>query len=86
MINRDEITRIVIHRLAAEIGIKEEGINESTGLLSELKLDSMAIISLAMILEDEFSNEELILDDEKLLKLNVVGDVVDLIMSATRSD
>lgn len=59
-------------------GIDCSGVTEDTGLVSDLKLDSLKIIEMISMLEDEFDIE---IPDKAIKELKTVGDVIHLIES-----
>ncbi|WP_353894558.1 acyl carrier protein [Proteinivorax hydrogeniformans] len=62
--------------IASNIGLNEKDIKPETSFQEDLELDSLDIMDLLMVLEEEF---ELQIPDEKLQTMNTVGDIVNFI-------
>ena len=59
--------------LAAQFGLDEDSINESTDIAGDLGADSLDVVEMIMSLEDEFA---VTISDEAVADLKTVGDVV----------
>ncbi len=59
--------------LAAQFGIDEDSISESTDIAGDLGADSLDVVEMIMTLEDEFAVS---ISDEAIGELKTVGDVV----------
>ncbi|WP_434064310.1 acyl carrier protein [Proteinivorax tanatarense] len=62
--------------IASTIGTSEEDIKPETRFQEDLELDSLDIMDLLMVLEEEF---DLQIPDEQLQTMNTVGDIVNFI-------
>lgn len=58
--------------------VKAEDITEETNIRTDLALDSLSLLNLAVAIESEFGLE---VSDEDAMKLETVADVMDLIES-----
>lgn len=58
--------------------VKPEEITEETNIRTDLALDSLSLLNLAVAIESEFSLE---VSDEDAMKLETVADVMELIES-----
>jgi acyl carrier protein len=65
--------------LAEQFGIDESSVTMKTSFEEDLGADSLDIVELTMMIEEEFDLGEI--EDEVLEGLNTVGDVVELISS-----
>jgi len=65
--------------LAEQFGVDESSITMKTSFEEDLGADSLDIVELTMMIEEEFDLGEIA--DEDLEGLNTVGDVVELISS-----
>jgi len=65
----DKVKEIIIRELMAE----EETVTMEANIKDDLGADSLAVVDLAMALEDEFNVE---IPDEDLENINTVGDIV----------
>ncbi len=77
---RQEVYSQLVAILVADHGAKKETITETSHLVSDLGMDSMSKVELAMKLQEEFSVPE---NDEVSNQLNetqTVGQLVDLVM------
>lgn len=66
----------VIKLIAEQAGKPEETLTDSTNLQADLELDSLDIMDLLLVLEEEFDME---IPDEELAKIQTVKDIVDYI-------
>jgi len=69
MESRDRIKKMLVDRL----GVDESKITENSSFLDDLDLDSLDIIELIMLFEEEFNLE---ITDEDAGKMKTVGDVI----------
>lgn len=74
------ITAKVKQTINAITGIEIENIQDSSAYKDDLELDSLAILEIAIDLEQAFG---LVLENEELVKIQTVQDTVDLIMRRT---
>jgi len=65
--------------IAEQFGVDESSITMKTSFEEDLGADSLDIVELTMMIEEEFDLGEIA--DEDLEGLNTVGDVVELISS-----
>lgn len=65
--------------LAEQFGVDESSVTMETSFTEDLGADSLDIVELTMMIEEEFDLGEIA--DEDLESLNTVGDVVELISS-----
>jgi acyl carrier protein len=65
--------------LAEQFGVDESSVTMKTSFEEDLGADSLDIVELTMMIEEEFDLGEI--EDEVLEGLNTVGDVVELISS-----
>ncbi len=62
--------------IASNINISEDNIEPKTSFQDDLELDSLDIMDLLMVLEEEF---DLQIPDEQLQSMKTVGDIVEFI-------
>lgn len=62
--------------LSEQLGIEEDKIELTSNVVTELGADSLDVVELLMVLEDEFGIE---ISEEKALTLTTVQDIVNLI-------
>lgn len=63
----------VINMIAQKLGKKPETITENSRLVEDLGADSLDVVELLMVLEDEY---HIIIPNEEAVKLNTIGDIV----------
>jgi len=66
----------VVKLIADQAGIAEDSITGETSLQADLELDSLDIMDLLLVLEEEF---DLQIPDEELGKIQTVNDIVNYI-------
>lgn len=66
----------VVAMIAEKLGKKESEVGLSSRLVEDLNADSLDIVELLMLLEDEYG---IVIEDEDAVKLNTIGDVVNYI-------
>ena len=66
--------------LAEQLNINVESITLESNVIDDLGADSLDVVEMLMVLEDEFN---ITVTDEESLKLKTVGDIVKLIDSKT---
>jgi acyl carrier protein len=66
----------VIKLIAEQAGVAEDSIKGETELQSDLELDSLDIMDLLLVLEEEF---DLQIPDEELSNIQTVNDIVNYI-------
>lgn len=64
--------------LAEQLNIAPEKINEKSRVIEDLGADSLDVVEMLMVLEDEFN---ITVSDEESLQLKTVGDIVKIINS-----
>ena len=67
--------------LAEQLNIKPETITLKSKVVEDLGADSLDVVEMLMVLEDEFN---VTVSDEESLNLKTVGDIVNLIDSKTK--
>ena len=72
MESRDKIKKILVDRL----GVVESKITENSSFIDDLGLDSLDIVELIMLFEEEFNIE---IPDEDMEKIKTVGDLIEYI-------
>lgn len=72
----DRIIEIICDQACLEAG--ETNITSNTNIREDLDIDSLDIVEIIMIIEDEFNVE---ISDEIIETLNTLGDLVDYIIS-----
>ena len=82
-ISREEVLRIVVERLAEILEIDAGTISEEQSFAEDLRADSLALIELVEVLEDEFGERSVgfRIEDEDLEDLVTVRDAVDYVHS-----
>jgi len=80
-ISRDEVLRIVTDRLAEILEINASEISEDQSFAEDLRADSLALIDLVEVLEEEFGERSVgfRIEDEDLEDLRTVRDAVDYV-------
>ena len=69
--------------LAEQLNISADTITMKSKVIEDLGADSLDVVEMLMILEDEFN---ITVTDEESLKLKTVGDIVALIDEKTKKD
>jgi acyl carrier protein len=72
---RDKVIRLI----AENAGAAEDTLTDSTSLQTDLELDSLDIMDLLLVLEEEFDMQ---IPDEELGKIQTIGDIVNYISKA----
>ena len=67
--------------LAEQLNIKPETITLKSKVVEDLGADSLDVVEMLMVLEDEFN---VTVSDEESLNLKTVGDIVNLIDGKTK--
>ena len=67
--SRDRIKKILVDRL----GVVESKITENSSFIDDLGLDSLDIVELIMLFEEEFNLE---IPDKDMEKIKTVGDLI----------
>jgi len=80
-ISRDEVLRIVTDRLAEILEINASEISEDQSFAEDLRADSLALIELVEVLEEEFGERSVgfRIEDEDLEDLRTARDAVDYV-------
>ena len=79
---RDEIVS-VLAEIAAEKLERMDDLTERTRLVEDLRLDSLALLTLAIEVENRF---RLRLDEEGVAGIETVGELVDIIAAASAAN
>jgi acyl carrier protein len=69
--------------LAEQLNIGAEKVTMQSRVIEDLGADSLDVVEMLMVLEDEFN---VTVTDEESLKLKTVGDIVNLIDSKTQKN
>ncbi len=75
---REEILEKVKDLIADKLGVDREEVVEDASLIDDLGADSLDLVDLVMVFEEEFNVK---IEDEELENIKTVKDVVDGIMS-----
>ena len=67
--------------LANQLNIDESKIEESSKIIDDLGADSLDVVELLMVLEDEFGVS---ISDEQALEIKTVGDIVKIIEESNK--
>ena len=68
--------KIVKSIISEQLDVDEKNITEETDLIKDLEADSLDLVEMVMIFEDEFGKK---VPDEALKKIKTVGDIIALI-------
>lgn len=66
----------VIKMIAKKLGKKPEDINLNSRLVEDLGADSLDVVELLMVLEDEYG---ITIPDEEAVNLNTIGDIINFL-------
>jgi acyl carrier protein len=66
----------VIKLIAEQAAVAEDSLSGNTSLQADLELDSLDIMDLLLVLEEEFDMQ---IPDEELGKIQTIGDIVSYI-------
>lgn len=66
----------VLEIISEQFHIDKKNLNKTTSFADDLNADSIELVEMVMTLEDEF---DISLDDEELVKIQTIGDVLELI-------
>lgn len=83
MFNRNEVVTIVHDAIIETFGLEEVVWNENLSLKDDLKADSLDMMSLAMILEEEFDAE---IETEQVVNFITVNNIVDYVMDRQKQE
>ncbi len=78
---RDEVLELIREHLAAELGVDASGIGEDTRFKEDLEADSLDLVEVVEIVEEELAPRArpgFHIEDEDLDGLRTVGEAVDL--------
>ncbi len=76
--SREEILEKVRELIADKLGVDKDEVTEEASLVDDLGADSLDLVDLVMVFEEEFDVK---IEDEELENIKTVKDVVDGIMS-----
>ena len=68
--------KLVKSIIAEQLDVDEKDITEETDLVKDLEADSLDLVEMVMIFEDEFGKK---VPDEALKNIKTVGDIIALI-------
>ena len=72
----DKVKAIIVDQL----GVSEDKVTMDASLVDTLGADSLALVDLAMTIEDEFEVE---ITDEAIVEIKTVGELVDYLKEVT---
>jgi acyl carrier protein len=78
MLGRDEVTRIVREGVAETFSIETPITDDNLSFEGDLKADSLDMMSLAMVLEDEFGAE---IETDQVSNFVTINNVIDYIVN-----
>ena len=76
--SREEILEKVRELIADKLGVDKDEVTEEASLIDDLGADSLDLVDLVMVFEEEFDVK---IEDDELENIKTVRDVVDGIMS-----
>ncbi len=76
--SREEILEKVRELIADKLGVDKDEVTEEASLVDDLGADSLDLVDLVMVFEEEFDVK---IEDDELENIKTVKDVVDGIMS-----
>ena len=76
--SREEILEKVRELIADKLGVDKDEVTEEASLIDDLGADSLDLVDLVMVFEEEFDVK---IEDDELENIKTVKDVVDGIMS-----
>ena len=74
--------KIVKSIIAEQLDVDENDITEETDLVKDLEADSLDLVEMVMVFEDEFGKK---VPDEALKNIKTVGDIIALIESPEKT-
>ncbi len=77
MHSRSEVVKIVRDAVVETFDLKEEIENDNLAFQEDLKADSIDMVSLALVLEDEFEAE---IEEDQVENFVTINNVIDYIM------
>jgi len=77
-VSREEILEKVRELIADKLGVDKDEVTEEASLVDDLGADSLDLVDLVMVFEEEFDVK---IEDDELENIKTVKDVVDGIMS-----
>ncbi|MEJ2428297.1 MAG: acyl carrier protein [Deltaproteobacteria bacterium] len=72
----------IVHIIAKQLGIEEEGINAQSSVVEDLGADSLDVVELIMALEEEFDLE---IPDTEAEKIVNVQNIFDYLQNALQT-
>lgn len=81
MKNEQNLSEKVISMITKKLGKKDGEVTPSTRLVEDLNADSLDIVELLMLLEDEYG---IVIADEDAVKLNTIEDIINYISVHTK--
>jgi len=83
MLGRDEVTRIVREGVAETFSIDTPITDDNLSFEGDLKADSLDMMSLAMVLEDEFGSE---IETEEVGSFITIQNVIDYVVNRQKQE
>lgn len=77
----EDLQSKVINMITKKLGKKDGEVTLSSKLVEDLNADSLDIVELLMLLEDEYG---IVIADEDAVKLNTISDIINYISSQTK--
>lgn len=81
MKNEQNLSEKVISMITKKLGKKEGEVTLSSRLVEDLDADSLDIVELLMLLEDEYG---IVIADEDAVKLNTIEDIINYISTQAK--
>lgn len=83
MMNRDEVVKIVRDAVSETFAIEEPITNDNLTFEEDLQADSLGMMSLAMVLEDEFGAE---IEADQVGEFVTINNVIDYVINRQKQD
>ncbi len=75
---REDIYEKVVDIMVEQLGADKDNVSDSSDIIGDLGADSLDVVDIVQVLEDEFSIK---VPNEEIEHLKTVGDIVDYIES-----
>jgi acyl carrier protein len=86
MPERGEVTDLVVQALATELKASDSAVRSARSLRGELKMDSIAAVNVAFVIEDAYEVEIEINEDDEFDSVESIVAVVSRALEARRSE